>query len=678
MKKMRAASVCLIAFVYATCLLANSHQVQAASGTLTTDQAIYPIWQIGGTIKVTAENLETNVTYSLWLQNPKQILAHPVSTPFKGVNGTTQAPIVISISPSDPPGTYVLSLSKSAISDTREAVVHFGIIGTDSLSYERTKSVTIAGGGFASNSSLILDIRSSNRSVSGFPTNVATQANGEFSYTFKLSPSAVTGTLNATLSGLTFDAHQTDRTSSFFIVRPTTISVQALSPPAKQVERTAEVNATYQLSYPDHSPATALNATADIITSSQRVSSVPLTLVNSTTGEWRATWVPPPSANTTTTYRFQVDPETLTDAYGNTGQGRPAASTDFNVVPAKLQLIIQSEPTLQRTQTITVAISAEYHTGANAANVTQASVIVTRTDGEKITLPASANGTLVPARYTIPVNASLGNWTLSYNVQDLWGNSGSDASTIQVQRASPTFQLQTPPTTERTTSLNVTNTMYYPDGTPMNSTATLLISHGNLTWRPELSINSTTLVWSGSLYIVQNATLGPYNITWATHDSYGNGGNYTSTSIVIPARFRFTLPSNNSTMSALSNLDLNVTVRYPNGTTLTNGFGNVTGSYANSTGSVFTLPLAYNDTGRAWHMYFSVPEEGNLTFSFSANDRFGNHGIATDAYNLKVIQSPRVQTQRLIIAGIIGALIPIALLIWAVATISTRRRKHRP
>jgi len=52
--------------------------------------------------------------------------------------------------------------------------------------------------------------------------------------------------------------------------------------------------------------------------------------------------------------------------------------------------------------------------------------------------------------------------------------------------------------------------------------------------------------------------------------------------------------------------------------------------------------------------------------------------MAADAYNLKISPPPPAVTQRLIIAGIIGALIPIGLLIWAVATISTRRRKHKP
>jgi hypothetical protein len=677
MKKISAVSACIVASICLTTMLASSHPVFAASGTVSTDQAIYPIWKIGGTITGTAQNLAINTTYYIWLQKPKAFLSQFLGAHFTWVNGTLQVPIALAISPSDPAGTYTLSLSTSRTIDTGDAVAHFGVLGTDSKTYERTEIVTIAGGGFAPNSSITLDIRAGNNSYPAFPVTIAAQGSGEFGYTFKLPPSAETGTINATITGLTYDKRQSVTASSFFTVKPTTITAQAFREPASQVQRTVEVNTTYRILYADKSPVTDANASADIMAAGDKLTTVPLVLVNSTTGEWRAAWTPPLSANVTT-YHFQFSLANFTDAYGNTGHGIPVASSEFNVSPAKLQVRLQTNPTFQRTQTAIITLSAIYPDEADVSNVTLANVIVTRSDGQLSTLIASVNDTLVPARYLIPVNASLGNYTLRYSVQDLWGNSGANKSTILIQIATPTFQLQTPPTTERTTLLNVTTKMYYPNGTPMNSTAKLMVSHGNRTWTPEPNFNSTTLVWSGSLHIVQNATLGPYNITWATHDSYGNGGINNSTTEVIPARFRFHLTSNNSTMNALSNLDLNVTIRYPNGTTLTNMFGNVTGHYTNSTGNVLTLPLAYNETDTDWHMYFQVPEEGNLTFSFNAVDRFGNTGLAANAYNLKIIPSQHVVTQSLIIAGVIGALVPVALLIWAIATISTRRRKHRP
>jgi len=668
---------CLVAFIYVTFLLANIHLVHGASGTITTDRAIYPIWGIGGTVLVSAQNLAPNTTYYLWIQRPRTLFPIFVETPFTGVNGSTQAPIPVGISPKDPSGTYTLSLSTSGTADTMEAVSHFGVLGTDSRIYERTKMVTIAGGGFAENSSISLNIAAGNRTLPGFPVNVTARENGEFDYTFELPPTSAIGTLNATTTGLTLDKHQTETANSLFIVTPTTIRVQALKAPAAQIERTMEVNATYKLTYPDGRPVIAANATIDVVSVGHTVTSVPMVLVNSTSGEWRAAWSPPPSANIAR-YHFQFNSANFTDAYGNTGKGSPASSPDFRVISARLQLVIQTNLTMQRTQESNATITVKYPSGANLANVTQANIVLAESNGRQSKLVTSVNGTQVFTRFKIPVNATLGSWTLSYSIQDPWGNSGSDKVTISVQPASPTFRLQTPATTERTTFLNVTNSVYYPDGTLFNSTVTLSISHGNQTWTPTLNLNSTTAIWSASYYVVQNATLGPYDITWAVRDSYGNAGNNTSTTIVIPARFRFLLQSNNATVNSFNNLDLPVTVRYPNGTSLTNIVGSVTANYKNATGDIITLPLAYNQTNATWHMFFSTPEEGNVTFSFGANDRFGNSGLATDAFILKINPSSRVASLRLIIAGVIGALIPIGLLVWAIATISTRRRKHRP
>ncbi|HXZ90730.1 MAG TPA: hypothetical protein VEG61_06690 [Candidatus Dormibacteraeota bacterium] len=574
MKRFRVVIPCFLAFIYVL-LLASSNSVQAVSVMISTDQPIYPLWGIGGTVRIGAQNLTSGVSYYLWLQKPKQFTSSFTRLSLTSTNGTTTSNL-LPISPDDPPGTYLLSLSRSETSDTHEAMAHFGVVGTNSRIYERIETVTIAGGGFVPNSTIALAINSANGTFPGFPVNVTAQGTGGFSYDFKLLPSAETGNLTATISGLTYDKHQLNAANYTFVVNPSTISVRTLQNPAAQVERTLQVNTTYQISYADGSPVTAaVNATADVILAGQRLLTVPLVIVNSTSGEWRATWIPSPSANKAT-YHFQFNQTNFTDSYGNKGKGPPVISSDFKVIPASL-----------------------------------------------------------------------------------------------------TFYPQVPITTERTTALNLTNTVYYPDGTTLNSTVTLEISAGNQTWTPNLSFDSANGMWSGSLYLVQNATLGRYNVTWTAHDPYGNSNNSTYTTLVVPARFSFVVEANSSTVYALSNLDLPVLVSYPNGSSLTNSFGNVTGSYENSTRYVFTLPLAYNSTNGTWHMIFFVPQQANATLSFNATDRFGNSAIATDAYNLKIVSIP-IRIQNLIIAAVIGALIPIGLLIWAIATISTRKRKHRP
>ena len=575
MKRFRVVIPCFVAFIYVILLLASNNPVQAVTVTISTDQPIYPLWGIGGTVRIVAQNLTSGVSYYLWLQKPKQFTSNFTRLSLTSTNGTPTSNL-LPISPDDPPGTYLLSLSRSETSDTHEATAHFGVVGTNSRLYERIETVTIAGGGFVPNSTIALAINSANGTFPGFPVNVTAQGTGGFSYDFKLLPSAETGNLTAAISGVTYDKHQLDTANYTFVVNPSTISVRTLQDPAAQVERTLQVNTTYQISYADGSPVTtAVNATADVILVGQRLLTVPLVIVNSTSGEWRATWTPSASANKAT-YHFQFNQANFTDSYGNKGKGPPLISSDFKVIPASL-----------------------------------------------------------------------------------------------------TFYPQIPITTERTTALNLTNTVYYPDGTTLNSTVTLEISAGNQAWTPNLSFDSANGMWSGSLYLVQNATLGRYNVTWTAHDPYGNANNGTYTTLVVPARFSFVVEANSSTVYALSNLDLPVLVRYPNGSSLTNSFGNVTGSYENSTRYVFTLPLAYNSTNGTWHMIFFVPQQANATLSFNATDRFGNSAMATDAYNLKIVSIP-IRIQNLIIAAVIGALIPIGLLIWAIATISTRKRKHRP
>jgi len=354
-------------------------------------------------------------------------------------------------------------------------------------------------------------------------------------------------------------------------------------------------------------------------------------------------------------------------------------SGSFSVIPARLQAVIQGPVAVQRTQNSSLTISALYPSLVDVANVTESSLTLTTSTGNSTTLKPSLRNGEVFESFKVPVNATTGNWTLTYRLQDPWGNHGEGVFAFKVESASITFQPQTPPTTQRTTILNVTNTAYYPDGDILISRPNVAVWSGNQTWDPTLTYDPATGSWTASLPIVQNATLGPYNITWATKDPYGNAGNESYTTQIIPAQFTFLVKANNSTtVPPLSNLDLPVVVRYPNGTGLTDSFGNVTGFYSNSSEFVFTNPLVYNATNATWHMYFTVPNQQNATLSFNATDRFGNTVMARDVFNLKIATVSQVVTRNLIIAGIVGSIVPIALLIWAFATISARRRKHKP
>ena len=680
MKKIAPLMALLVAFSYVMALHLSGGPAMAVSGTISTDLPVYPIWGVGGTVNVTPLNFAPNLTYYLWLMNPKQPLPYPLTAHFTVPSKGPVPTVPITIASTDPPGTYTLTVSNSLEVDTADTTIHFGVSGTDSQTYQRTRTVTFRGGGYAANSTISLRLMAGNSTYPKFPMNVTVDANGNYKYAYRLADSATDGTIRATLTGQAFDSHQVFLTASTFSVQPAIISVQSSGTLPVEVERTAAVNSSYHLSFPDGSPVVVVNATVAIQSGSLTVGHEPLVLANATTGEWVATWIPPPSANVTL-YQFMLDPAKLVDAYGNSGQGPPISSKEFQVSKARLLPTVVTNATRERTQTACVTVSGNYHDGA-IANVTQAAFNVTWQGERQIGLPAIRLGLNTTTNFKIPVNATLGNWTVGYSIQDQWGNSISGKFTILVVPAFPVFQDMTSSMAERTTPLDVAARISYPDGTGWNKTVTSVISHGNETWPIALTVNSTTHVWSGSYYVVQNATLGPYNVTWNISDVYGNGGDVNSSLVVVIAQLTILPESRSSTVVSLSNVDLPVIVTYPNGTSLPDRFGNVsfanvTATYQNSTGATFTLPLAYNDTSGIWHMYVTPPQ-GTFTFSFSAVDRFGNTGTAANAYKLTANSAANIMTQRLIIAGVLGTLIPLAVLIWAIVTISTRRRKHKP
>jgi hypothetical protein len=284
----------------------------------------------------------------------------------------------------------------------------------------------------------------------------------------------------------------------------------------------------------------------------------------------------------------------------------------------------------------------------------------------------------------VPVNARLGSWRFVANAKDAYGNTASGVFTFQVYNASLKFTVDYSGSLERTTILNVTATITYPDGsiaTPneIPSSFNLTISQGNFTWIHIMSFDGTTSSWYAGYDIPQNATLGQYSVAMKVEDPYGNGGQFKTSSQIIPAKFRFAVPQTKSKADPAKLVDVPVYVTYPNGSALTPRVGAVvTAEITNSTGT-FTFPMYYNSTDQSWHLYFSTPDLGfrfgaTITFSFSAEDIFGNAGRALNAYELDV----GAGTQALILATILGGIVPIGLVGWAIATITARRRKHKP
>jgi hypothetical protein len=678
----------LLTTVIFICLVAPTLPVQAqlASPTLVADQSLYSIWKLGGPVRVTASNLVVNASYSIWLQRPTDPSTRASGIQFIGTGNPFQ--FQVNITRDDPSGTYLVSLSTSNLLDNSQAVAHFGVFGTDSAGYRRTQQIMIAGGGFSPNSTVTINATIAGQRISGSPFTARANTRGDFSYAFRAGPSFTLGVLVFTAIGTSFDSGQTANAATPVTITSSAVKVDQSAQPSTPVQRTARVSTSYQLRYVDGSPVTnstpsSRNVKVVSNINGSIVANAAISLADPTTGMWTTSWVPPPSANLTR-YHFEFNPSSFDDSYGNLGNGTTLISQDFLITPAITTLQFQANSTLQRRQNASVTIIPKYNDGSNFVNVTRPTGTLTSPSRVPQTILLNRTLQVFVTRFEVIENATLGNWTVSANINDIFGNSASGSFTILVTKATLVFAVNYPATPERTTLLNVTAKVTYPDGgkvgpgtVPKGFNVTL--TRGNFTWNHTLAYNQTTGAWSAGYRIPQNATLGDYAFAMKVEDSYGNGGQFASTSKVILARFRITVLNMTTKANSQTPVSIGVLVKYPNGSALVPSVGGrVTASMTDSSGTV-VFPMVFNASDRSWRLIYTTPSLGlsfgvTLSFSFTAQDKFGNTGTALNAYDLEV----GAAVGALVLSAIIGGIIPIILSVWAILTVTAKKRKHKP
>lgn len=657
---------------------------QASSPQITVAQPIQTIWRVGGKVNLAASRLTINVTYYVWNARPNDPAARYTGTSFIARNSSI--PFQVSVAAVDPPGTYTVSLSTSQTSDTRAAVAHFGVLGTDADNYKRTGTMHIAGGGFTPNSTIAISLTSFGQA----PVNLSFKVDpkGNFDNSYRLPPSAPLGQLTLSITGRAFDTGGPVNTIALAGVFPTSVTITPLTQPAATLERTSNTMLSVKLSYPDGSPVTTAtqNSTRVLLVSDPAggtATELRLVNTNPATGVWTATWEPSFS-QTLGSFHFAIFPTDFDDTYGNIGQGTTITSTSFQLTAAHTGLSLQGNSTIQRTLPVNLAIVPTYHDGKAFANVTQAMATVTEADGSEHRLAFNATLGEFVGSYKTNSSTPLGSLVAAANVTDLFGNTATGSITIQIIPAVLSFSVNAP-TAQRTTMLNVTSRVTYPDGsiiTPSDLPAgfNVTVSKGNFTWSSPMGFNQTTTNdWGAGFRLSQNATLGDYVVAMNVTDPHGNSGVFLGTVRVVSATFIIELPR--TTLRASPNTLINVVVNvvYPNGSALIPSVGGVVSASLTNSSGTFTYPLFFNATDSTWLLSYTAPDPGlkfglTIKFSFNANDQFGNTGSVSQAFELDV--GAGVQT--LILATIIGAIVPIGLIGWAIATVSTRRRKHKP
>jgi len=457
------------------------------------------------------------------------------------------------------------------------------------------------------------------------------------------------------------------------------ITAIELTQPPPVVERTEPVTVSYSLTYPNGSSVkTSENGLVSVQgLGGQIVTRVPLHL-NQSSGAWIATWASLYSANLTD-YSFTLNPVDFRDAYGNAGAGPPLVSSNLKLTPASVTLSIEALSTLSRRQNETITIPAVYHDGSPLQNSTIKASIVDA-NGTATPINMTINGPLATKSLDLPTDAHLGTWHFNLNFVDDYGNQGQGSFAFEVVPAAIKITVMLPQPVERTTKMNVTVVLDYPDSQPLTDGVNGNVSIGTMNQSLNLQYVSNNGTWNGLYYISQNATLGRYNVTIDASDSDGNVGRFTTEVLIVPATFRFSVPAHQIQVPPLNLTDIAVSVTYPNGTALGDNVGSVTTTYNNSTGGFSTTVLQYNATDTKWHVLFYTPDQRfklyaiTLVFTFEAHDIFGNYGSENDALEMTVT----TPISLLVLAAVVGVIVPASLLAWAMLTVTKKRRKHKP
>ena len=417
---------------------------------------------------------------------------------------------------------------------------------------------------------------------------------------------------------------------------------------------------------------------------------VNVTLTNLAPNSTYFLWVQRPSDNASNLINVGINgrqatqifplPISTTDPPGTYLVSLSSSTTvDTRIAVVHFGVFGTDQDTYQRTQSVLASGGGVYPNSSVSLTLTYETGAATT-----MTVNATSRGTFQYS-FALPANAPLGQVTVAAT-----GASYDSRQPVSVNvqasatSASITFQGAVSSTVQRTLAEVFNVTLVYPNGTLL--TPDQLLSNPNVTITllgvPKtflLNYSLSTGSWIYSYFIPVNATLGTDPYSLKAEDLFNNPAVSTGQFDVEAAKFIIDVPQLPAKAQAQQLIDVAIYVFYPNGTTLTNAQGNVTMFYEDTHGNNATVPMLYNATEGTWDLMFAAPSQGftfgiTLTFSFNAVDRYENSGAANDAYALTVGATPI----QVILAGIAGAIVPIALLIWALVTISKKRRQHKP
>ena len=409
---------------------------------------------------------------------------------------------------------------------------------TDSLSYERTFSVSIKARGYNNNSPVTVNISHAGTPAPGYPTTVTADGTGSLATTWVIPFNVSTGLWTVSLTGSPTKVVPDTQTITVY---PTNATIANLFVGQQVLARTQIQSFTFTANYLSGLTVQTGSAQINVTESDGTTSFLVSANYNFTLAAYHATYLVLPS-DETGPWTATIGLGEFDDGYGNGGP-LVRVTSSFTINPANVtisQLNI-GQAVVIKGQTQTFSFTAKYNNGPSV-QIGSARVRITETDGTtSFYTTATYNSTLgvFYTTYRIPSDGETGAWVATLDpgtFNDGYGNLGPSTSVVRAftiaflsVSASIASQTYTPgqviPIYARVT---------YPDGslfttgnvTAAISSSTVQIASVQLVYVPGQS------QWVGTYTVGSNDPSGVWLVTVQVSDSFANTGQETISAIV--------------------------------------------------------------------------------------------------------------------------------------------------
>jgi hypothetical protein len=331
------------------------------------------------------------------------------------------------------PGVYSVNVSETLPTSAANVVTGGFTVGiTENATYQRTYPVNLQVGGYLPADTVNITITRSADLVPTFSALKISDTNGLVTASWQTLPGTRTGGYTVTVFGKNTPLKGVPDTQQF-IVYPTNLTTAGFSPVKTSLERTETERFRFNATYLSGLSATQGSSVIRLTEPDGSTTHSTTAYYNSTLGTFSAVYTVPINSGTGTWFA-SIDPNSLTDPYGNGGpfQGK---SLTFNVVPAILTVTLVSSSTVVsvgETLTIQAAVATPngviFSQGTAVASIT----ISGRSIGSGLSLTYDPTRGQWIGNYKVAPSDPSGAWLVTVSASDSYGNIGQSSVVVSV------------------------------------------------------------------------------------------------------------------------------------------------------------------------------------------------------------------------------------------------------